>query len=584
VNGKVIGILIMVLLILILLGVLIYYIVALFDTLELLTDCEKYNKNGTGTLPKKCPAGREYYLSLCYKKCLDGYRRASACGCEIGEIRTDCELLGVTTLPTTCLDPGREYYGSTCVKRCPDGWYRTAGCTCAKGDTLTNCEKHGKAIPPTICPSDRELYGSTCVKKCPAGYKRTGSCTCERGELFTTCDEYGAFGVPTICPSDRENYGSTCVRKCDDGYTRTAACTCVKGSLTTNCDEYGFKSVLGCPSDREYIAGICYTGCPDGGERIAACTCRWDGAVNSIARPPDGCPESYPYEIAALCYARSGVLTTCGYGFAATLTVPNSCPPGTENFASACYGNCPADSPRTSLCTCSNLDIKTNCIVYGDAKGMEDALGPNCNSSYERYAGLCYGRCPAGMTRTAACTCSNKEVITSCELYGDGRPIGDPLGPQCGDSADLWGGLCYEEKCPAGTNRTASCTCSNYEIRTSCAEFGDPRGLKDPENLGPKCTPEEDYFGGFCYSQKCPMDQSRTAACTCDNFGTIVNCDLFGDGRGILDGDGLGPVCEDDEDWHAGLCYKDKCPEGFRRSAICTCQKLKTLKGFIGLG
>jgi hypothetical protein len=548
---KVVTVVVLVVCILVLLAVLIYFLWAMFATISLETDCSKYNKYG-GALPTKCPDDREYFLSRCFKKCPDSFHHSADCTCVKGTTETKKEYCEKITIPKTCKDPDRDYYGSSCRLKCDSDYTRVGACSCQKGETITDSKLYGNISIPMLCPPDREWYLSSCVKKCDPGYLRTSACGCTKGSIITDVIRFGPKDLPRTCPNGRDWYGSACYKGCHAGYSRTAACTCQKGSFRTSCPDYGFKTALQCSGGKTKIGALCYEGCPDGGERVDACSCKFGDTI----------------------------ITDCIRYPSRSITPPNSCPDEYEKFASACYGKCPSDTGRVSFCTCGNLDIITNCGLFGDAAALLQVNGPTCGPDTEYYGGLCYGKCPEDMNRTAAWTCSNYDGKIDCFKYGDAKLIGDDEGPKCDlTKQDKYLLSCFEGKCPEGKPRTALVTCSDWDSITDCHRFGQPKYIG--EEGGPVCNDDEDIKDGLCYKGKCPAHQRRSAGCTCTDEETITDCDLYGDGRGLLDPFQLGPRCQDNQDYHAGLCYEDKCPEGWLRSAVCTCQKNNLLEDLI---
>lgn len=548
----------------------------------IITDCPRFaNKT---TVPSFCPEGRELYGSLCYLSCPPGYVHSAACTCTKGSTITDCELYGNSTIPTFCRDISptqkRQYYGGACYDACDDGAVRTAACTCTSGNTITDCKRFGNGYSPTECGPGREYYNTLCLNKCPDGYNRADICSCYKGATTTDCFKYGFSTPPVKCDPvngvAKEYYGSTCVNKCPNGYTRTGACTCQTGAVDFDCSAYGYKSPLRCPPGKVYKAGLCYDPCPAGGDRTAICTCQWPGIISPSSKG-SSCPSGRPYEIAGLCYGPTGPLTSCEI-FGSSVSIPDRCNDDEEKYAGACYGKCPAGKPRTSACTCGSVTIATSCSAYGQPNAIGTPNGPKCEAGQDLFGGLCmFGACPSDQSRTASCTCSNFESKIDCVLYSNASSIGLPGGPQCAPGSDLFGGLCLTS-CPSGIPRTASCTCDNAVTTTDCGRYGNGKSVGLP--YGPECPDGEDLWGGLCYNRGCTDGKTRTASCTCSDEDTLTDCTLYGDGRSLLDPFQLGPRCGDDEDYHAGLCYSPKCPEGYVRSAICTCQ-IKEPFGFV---
>lgn len=243
------------------------------------------------------------------------------------------------------------------------------------------------------------------------------------------------------------------------------------------------------------------------------------------------------------CLTGATIITDCGkFGNSKPLGDPAGpfCNyPNTELYAGLCYGKCPPGNKRTSFCTCSDLDIQTDANKYGDGRPIGDPLGPNCaDPNTELYAGLCYKKCPIGSTRTAACTCQTGSIVTDCGKYGSSK-VPDP---NCPAGTAYWGGLCYTDLCEKqGGKRTASCTC----------DFGPYAGIITD------CT--------RFYNKPCPPGYSKTAICTCQKGGIVTNCADYGSS--------VTPkyTCPSNTDYFEGLCYSGKCPAGMPRTAACTC-------------
>ena len=565
-------------LVLILVGLIVgcYFIIyEVVGMAILVTDCGKY-RNSTA-LPKTCPPGREYYESTCVLSCPPGYGHTAACTCSKGDAETECSKYGTSVIPTTCNPIGsqrREFYGSVCYNACPEGATRTAAYTCVSGSTETNCTKYGDGIIPRTCPgSNREFFGTICVDKCPTGFTRSTECTCVKGNTVTDCSTHGNAVVPITCPSGKEYRSGACVNKCPNGFTRTAECTCEGGNSELSCSLYGYRRPLRCPAGKVERGGLCYDPCHNGATRTAVCTCQFPGTLSIATKSGDSCPDGFPYELASLCYAPSGPLTSCYY-FSSEISVPDQCNGDEEKYLGACYGKCPAGMPRVDACRCGPLDTRTNCLLYSNATFVGSPGGPSCPSNKDLYAGLCYDKCPVGVPRTAACTCDNFQTVTDCTST---RSVGLDGGPVCGSDRDYHGGLCYL-KCPPELPRTAACTCDSFKIVTDFFAYGNPKPVGDID--GPQCPPGTEYYGGLCYSGLCPPERPRIAPCSCSNLDVKTSCEDYGDGRGLLDPEQQGPKCKDDEDYHLGLCYKAKCPSGYARTAICTCQRINVPEFF----
>lgn len=76
---------------------------------------------------------------------------------------------------------------------------------------------------------------------------------------------------------------------------------------------------------------------------------------------------------------------------------------------------------------------------------MGDPEGPQCELDEEYFGGVCYKQsCAASqMRRIGACSCSNLQVITNCTEFGDPRAVGQVDGPACTMGEDYFAGVCY---------------------------------------------------------------------------------------------------------------------------------------------
>lgn len=163
---------------------------------------------------------------------------------------------------------------------------------------------------------------------------------------------------------------------------------------------------------------------------------------------------------------------------APTADNPSSCicPPGKQYWGGLCYNACPSGTRRTASCSCLRTTAGTNC----DAYGIKAWPVYECLAGTENYGGRCYKACPSGKRHTAVCTCAklssffgvpiDTEIETNCDAYG---PASSPTPTaSCESHHELYGGLCYG-RCPDGTRRTAACTCEDPN-ETDCSKWGNP--------------------------------------------------------------------------------------------------------------
>ncbi len=139
---------------------------------------------------------------------------------------------------------------------------------------------------------------------------------------------------------------------------------------------------------------------------------------------------------------------------------------------------------------------------------------------------------------------------------------------------------------------------------TSCSQFANTSAALGTEN-GPNCPEGQNYYGGVCYTDYWTQQGgTKTAICTVDwgSYGGIEtdcfigiqdlsigdDCPMVGPGyhktaictcqlRGIVtaakycQSQGIATTCKPGWDYYGSVCYQDPCPEGYYRSAICTC-------------
>jgi hypothetical protein len=618
-------------------------------------DCVRFGKSHP---PTKCPPGREFQDSACVLACPTNWKRKDICACETGGDVQDCDSYGKESELNSC--PGnRQFHGLLCYDPCDEGMKRTVGCTCEGGETVHDCDSFGSQ-QPYQCGSGRIQSTSDrlCYLGCPYSGVRTARCTCDYGEGTTdeaepswacpdgfpyrgdtTCykrqgqitdcnvpEFNGGVGfAPNSCPGGvfiggkcydncpdpwgsndwwREN-ADTCVypgsRKVDTCVTAGSRSECTserplwdsrgvgyccrpEGRLDFECTGEGDQRSdicswawnPGCPSgyqSSEDRNDWCYKGCPDGGTKSSMCGCRYSSGdpVKSDSIP--SCPGDFPIYYSKKCHNLKGLQTNCDALNGGAPSLPDSCPDYQEDFASGCYGKCLPGYGRNGLCSCTNYKLVTNCTLYGNGRAVGDPLGPTCLPGQDRYGLKCYsGACPDGMSRTGPCACSDHKRVTNCTLYGDARYSNDPLGPKCEDGEEMFRGQCYPA-CPDGMQRVSECRCSNYVFEIDCSKYGDGRGYLDTTGMGPTCAPGSQFFGGICYSNPCPDGMRRESACTCSDYELRLDCDKYGDPKIIGDPDGNGPQCAPDFDMVSLTCVKNKCPSGYTRTAICSCQK-----------
>lgn len=141
--------------------------------------------------------------------------------------------------------------------------------------------------------------------------------------------------------------------------------------------------------------------------------------------------------------------------------------------------------------------------------------------------------------------------------------IGQPGGPTCGTGKE-YGGICYEDTwstnkngTPTGGVKTAICTVKypgDSSLFTNCG--GEIQAL----NMGDSCSDLPDWTRGPGWY--------KTALCTCQ-YGGIVTASKYCQETP----DKYPIICPSGSDFYDGVCYKEACPEGYYRSAVCSCAK-----------
>lgn len=153
----------------------------------IVTDAGRYDVTQTPT--QSCPSGQQLYGGLCYTSCPSGLNRTAACTCSDPnyDLQTDCTKYGSTNqVPNGC-PAGSDYFGSVCYSAaCPSGSKRTASCTCQSGTgPTTDCSKYGD--PQALgspqgpqCAAGQDYFAGLCYSaQCPSGSKRTAACSCQ---------------------------------------------------------------------------------------------------------------------------------------------------------------------------------------------------------------------------------------------------------------------------------------------------------------------------------------------------------------------------------------------------------------------
>lgn len=427
---------------------------------------------------------------------------------------------------------------------------------------------------------DGRVKGSTdigfCYDPCPIISNRNGiRMDANRCDYSFIGRGATSFGTTRTCPGDYPiNPGDgSCYQYSgqltftnypdfDGGDSQTASLSCPGSHPVRGTDSLCYR--FGCP--------LSYTGQP--GERVSNIQCQW--ACNNQPLSTSAsltCPNSHPLFHTGQCHTAEGTQTSAEVFNGGIGTLPDSCPSAMQLYAGGCYAKCPSGTDRTAVCTCSDRHDITNCTLFGGAISLGLEGGPTCDDQSDYLVGRCYkNKCPPEKKRTTPEICDDTSIITDKDRFGDPKGINDEEGPQCDNDSDLYAGYCYRPKCDPGTDRIAPCTCSNHKIVTNCT-LADARFIGDKDGLGPKCLAGRELWAGVCYEQWCPPGKRRTASCTCDDYDEKIDCEKYGDARPIGDPEGLGPRCSPGTDFVAGLCYKQPCPDGYYRRSVCSCQK-----------
>ena len=144
----------------------------------------------------------------------------------------------------------------------------------------------------------------------------------------------------------------------------------------------------------------------------------------------------------------------------------------------------------------------------------------------------------------------NSLPITDCGKFTAERgTVGTTHGPKCGPGKEMYGGVCYDDTWTAkGGRKTAVCTVS----------YGTYHGVKSA------------WAVWYLYQgDPCPMfgeGYHKTAIYTCQKDGSVTAAQY-------CRRPSIPRTCEKGWDYYGSICYKEACPEGYYRSAICTCAK-----------
>lgn len=146
---------------------------------------------------------------------------------------------------------------------------------------------------------------------------------------------------------------------------------------------------------------------------------------------------------------------------------------------------------------------------------------------------------------------------TSCTTYAHtSAALGTENGPGCAAGQDYYGGVCYNDYWTAeGGTKTAICTVDYGPYGGVFTECG--IGIFDL-NQGDTCPAS--------LSPQLGTGWHKTAVCTCQYKG-IVTASKYCQSAGIAQ------TCKPGWDYYGSVCYQDPCPDGYYRSAICTCAK-----------
>jgi len=142
---------------------------------------------------------------------------------------------------------------------------------------------------------------------------------------------------------------------------------------------------------------------------------------------------------------------------------------------------------------------------------------------------------------------------TNCFKYArESAAIGTENGPGCAAGDAQYGGVCYVDNwTQGGGKKTAVCT----------VDWGSYGGVVTNCSIG---------IQNLNIGDECPMlgtGYHKTATCTCQLRG-VVTASKYCINRGIA------KTCKQGWDYYGGVCYADACPDGYKRTAVCTCQKI----------
>lgn len=142
---------------------------------------------------------------------------------------------------------------------------------------------------------------------------------------------------------------------------------------------------------------------------------------------------------------------------------------------------------------------------------------------------------------------------TDCAKYASKTSL-----PSCATGDQEYGGICYTDNWTAnGGTKTSLCGVSypgDGSVYLNC------EGTINTISIGQSCSALSDWTRGPGWY--------KSSLCTCQKGGTIITPP----GGYYCEGSKLPLICPSDTDFFEGVCYSAPCPQGTRRSEICTCE------------
>ena len=560
-----------------------------------------------------CPSDKKLVDGVCYNKCQDGYLQNSDKKSECyklyatfennGEFKnTDIitkKIINNPYLPINVCPAGYNYNVTEkkCIENCPNDYIYQVNSNCKKNDPVRwdgakdylsikkNAIWSQSKVRVTSClnPNKPELVDGLCYAKCPPGHVRVP------GAPYTC--------RPEPCPDGYHKTGvNTCFRnadtklawytkgigilkwKCPDGYTNKAG-ICWADSCPS---DYKTSTVGMCikncnAGDSTFSPGICNSNCPSGSYRTTAGMCMKNcNAEDSTFSPGicnSNCPPGSSRSTAGMCMKNCDA----GYSNKAGICWADSCPSGSSKSTEGmCIKNCNTGDSTFSPGICNS-----NCPP-GSSRSTAGMCMKNCDAGYSNKAGICWAdSCPSGSSKSTEGMC-----IKNCNT-GDSTFSPGICNSNCPPgSSRSTSGMCMKNCREGYTNVAGVCWANSKQIPAGTIphKSGCPAGQRDDGTAcweDWKCNSWDEgkynYTWGCCfkwdkcwdgYDWGCWGNGKRTWIANIKTSCTGCGCKK----KELWDRQ----YCDDNKDKIDGLCY-ERCPPGYNKSAVTTCQSGSSL-------